>query len=591
MPRVRQPSTGISASLLLLNGRVLTMAGATAQALAVSGDRVIATGDDRDLLHLRGPKTAIIDLGGRLAMPGFTDSHVHLRALGHVLTRLDLSPAHTLSAALKLIAARAGRTPAGEWITGGGFDKNRWGDSFPDRGDLDRVAPDHPVALHTRDGHSVWLNSLALRRCSITRETQAPNGGVIARDAAGDPTGILQESATSLIYNCPDLQARGAADGELLAGMRSLLRSGITSVHAMEESETFSSLQKLREAGRLPLRVTLYRSRGDLDSLIAAGIRSGFGDEWLRIGGLKLLIDGSLGSQTAWMFQPYENAAHAANSCGVPVLYGEELRETVRRAAAAGLACAIHAIGDRANAEALDALERARDLPTPLPHRIEHAQLLRPADIPRFARLKVVASMQPCHILGDVGTAERYWGARSRWAYPIRSLLRVGGNVIFGSDAPVETHDVMAGVYAAVRRQTLDGRPADGWYREEEGISRQAALRAYTTAPARATGESRLKGALAPGYLADIVVLSENVLRVGPHRLFKPRVELVIVGGRVRYRRRGSMASMEATSASQDRHVAEVLARAIVTSPGTVKVTRADLHAVMRDGELLGPDY
>jgi len=513
------------------------MTGATTQAVAVSDDRVLATGDDRDLLHLRGPKTAVIDLGGRLAMPGFTDSHVHLRALGHVLTRVDLSPAHSLSAALSLVAARAKRVPVGEWITGGGFDKNRWGDSFPDRGDLDRVALGHPVALHTRDGHSVWLNSLALRRCSITRETQVPSGGVIARDAAGEPTGILQESAISLIYNCPDLRARGADDGELLIGLRSLLRSGITSVHAMEESDTFSGLQKLREAGRLPLRVTLYRSRAELDSMIAAGVRSGFGDEWLRIGGLKMLVDGSLGSQTAWMYQPYESPAQAAEPCGVPVLHGEELRETVRRAAAAGLACAIHAIGDRANAEALDALEQTRDLPTPLPHRIEHAQLLRPADIPRLARLNTVASMQPCHILGDIDTAERYWGARSRWAYPIRSLLRVGANVIFGSDAPVETHDVMAGVYAAVRRQTLDGRPTDGWYREEEGISRLAALRAYTTAPARATGESRFKGALAPGYLADIVVPSENVLRVGPHRLAKPRVEMVIVGGRVRYRR------------------------------------------------------
>jgi predicted amidohydrolase YtcJ len=537
MPRARQRSTGIAASLLLVNGRVLTMTGATTQAVAVSGDRVLATGDDRDLLHLRGPKTAVIDLGGRLAMPGFTDSHVHLRALGHVLTRVDLSPARSLSAALGLVAARAKRVPVGEWITGGGFDKNRWGDSFPDRGDLDRVAPNHAVALHTRDGHSVWLNSLALRRCSITRDTPVPDGGVIARDAAGEPTGILQESAISLIYNCPELKRRGAGDAELLVGLRSLLRSGITSVHAMEESETFSGLQKLREAGRLPLRVTLYRSRADLDSLIAGGIRSGFGDEWLRIGGLKMLIDGSLGSQTAWMFQPYESAAPAAGPCGVPVLYGGELRETVRRAAAAGLACAIHAIGDRANAEALDALELARDLPTPLPHRIEHAQLLRPADIPRFSRLRAVASMQPCHILGDIDPAERYWGARSRWAYPIRSLLRVGASVILGSDAPVETHDVMAGVYAAVRRQTLDGRPTDGWYREKEGISRLAALRAYTTAPARATGESKLRGALAPGYLADIVVLSENVLRVRPNRLFKPQVEMVIVGGRVRHRR------------------------------------------------------
>ena len=538
---MRERPESLRASLLLTNGRVLTMAGATTQALAVLGDRVLATGDDRDLLHLRGPKTTVLDLGGRLAMPGFTDSHVHLRALGHVLTRVDLSSARTLSAALKLVAARARRTPPGEWITGGGFDKNRWGDDFPDRADLDQAAPENPVALHTRDGHSVWVNSLALQRCGISRETETPEGGVIARDATGEPTGILQERATSLIYACPDLQGRGAGDRELLTGLRSLLRQGVTSVHAMEESETFTGLQQLREAGRLPLRVTLYRPLGSLDDMVASGIRSGFGDEWLRIGGVKMLVDGSLGSQTAWMFQPYEHVSQSANSYGVAVLHGEELRAAVRQAAAGGLACAIHAIGDRANAEALDALEEVRDAEFALPHRIEHAQLLRPADIPRFARLKVVASMQPCHILGDIDPAERYWGARGRWAYPIRSLLRVGASVIFGSDAPVETADPMAGIYAAVRRQTLDGRPENGWRREEEGISRLAALRAYTAWPAKATGEAKLKGALAPGRLADIVVLSENILRVRPHRLFAPRVDLVIVGGQVKHRRPGAL--------------------------------------------------
>jgi hypothetical protein len=331
----------------------------------------------------------------------------------------------------------------------------------------------------------------------------------------------------------------GSEGDELLAGLRSLLRHGITSVHAMEERETFGALQQLQRSGRLPLRVTLYRGAGSLDALIASGLRSGFGDEWLRIGGLKLLIDGSLGSQTAWMFRPYEGSD---SECGVPVLHGDELRDLVRRASEAGIACAIHAIGDRANTEALDALTSVRGFPTPLPHRIEHAQLLRRADLPRFARLNVIASMQPCHILGDIDSAERYWGRRSRWAYPIRSLLRAGARAIFGSDAPVETHDVTAGIYAAVRRQTLDGRPSHGWYREEEGIGRLATLRAYTTEPAAATGEAGLKGKLAPGYLADVVVLSEDVLRVRPERLMQPRVDLVVLAGHLRYRRRGSPA-------------------------------------------------
>jgi hypothetical protein len=527
----------VTADVMLVNGRVLTMAGDAVAAVAVRGDRVLAVGGERELAALRGPRTAIVDLGGRLALPGFTDSHVHLRALGGMLSRVNLERARTLAAALRQVAARARRVPAGQWITGGGFDKNRWGDEFPDRRDLDQAAPHHPVLLHSRDGHSVWVNSAALRICGIGRDTTAPAGGVILRDAAGEPTGVLQEKAAALVYSCRAFDDRGGGRDELLAGLRALVRQGVTSVHAMAETETLGDLQALREKGQLPLRVTLYRPAATLDALIGAGVRSGIGDEWLRIGGVKLLVDGTLGSQTAWLFQPYE----IGSAYGVPVLYGGDLRDLVRRASEAGLACAVHAIGDRANAEALEALEQAtgqEGMPRPaLPHRIEHAQLVRPQDLPRFARLGVVASMQPCHILGDIDSAERYWGPRSRWAYPIRSLMKAGASVVFGSDAPVETADPMWGIYAAVRRQTRDGRPAKGWYRREEGVSTMAALRAYTVAPAKATGEGAFKGKLAPGYLADIVVLSEDLSRVRPSRLMKPRVDMVLVGGRVRYRR------------------------------------------------------
>lgn len=534
----RSGTSAPKADLLLVNGRILTMAGQVARALAAKGDRVLAVGEDQQLAPLRGPKTRLVDLRGRLALPGFTDCHVHLRALGRALSEVRLDGARFLADALRQVKARARRSGAGRWITGGGFDKNRWGDAFPTRHDLDGVAPEHPVALHSRDGHSLWVNSLALRKCGITRKTEAPCGGVILRDAAGEPTGILQERAAGLIYDSPEFEARGGRE-DLVAGLRALLRRGVTSAHAMEESGSFDGLQRLEEAGRLPVRVTIYRHVGALDSLIESGVRSGLGDEWLRIGGIKLLVDGSLGSQTAWMFEPYEQTD---SFCGVPVLFGDELREVVRRASEAGLACAIHAIGDRANAEALDALEAAgrpcQLSPPALCHRVEHAQLLRPRDIPRFARLGVVASMQPCHILGDIELAQRHWGPRSRWAYPIRSLMRVGASVIFGSDAPVETADPMAGIYAAVRRQTRDGRPQGGWHREEEGIGRLAALRAYTLTPARATGERGLKGALVPGSLADIVVLSEDVTRLAASQLLRPRLDLVFVGGRLRHRRR-----------------------------------------------------
>jgi predicted amidohydrolase YtcJ len=567
-----------ASDLLLLNGRLLTMAGrkalgrapGQASALAVVGDRIVAVGDDDEIAGLRGPRTRVLDLHGRLALPGFTDSHVHLVGLARRLSQVDLSRASTLGHALRRVAARVRATPRGSWITGGGFDKNRWALSasggFPTRGDLDRVAPSHPVALYSRDGHSVWLNSLALKVCGITKRSRAPAGGVIVRDARGEPTGILQERATVLLRGCPSFRqgavtadvGRGGVQGsgaerradDLKAALRSLLRQGVTSVHVMEEAETLGAVQELRDRGELPVRLTLYRSRHYLEDLIAAGVRSGFGDEWIRIGGVKLLVDGSLGSQTAWMFRRYRGAdLQSANPCGVPVLYGKELREIVARAQSAGLACAIHAIGDRANAEALDAIAAAAGPGWPegspkgdpaLQHRIEHAQLLRRRDIPRFAQLGVIASMQPCHLLGDIPVADRYWGRRSRWAYPIASLLRAGATVAFGSDAPVETSNPVEGVYAAVQRQMLNGEPRGGWYRKEEGIGVRGAVWSYTVGPALASGEGGFKGKLLPGYLADIVVLSDDTTRLRGRALLRARPDLVVVGGRVRHRRPGA---------------------------------------------------
>jgi len=556
------------ADLLLTNGRILTMSGRAASALAILRDRVIAVGDDGDILALRGPRTRVYDLGGRLALPGFTDSHLHLAGLARRFLQVDLTGTPTLWRALSRIAAKVKRTPRGEWITGAGLDKNLWGDQWPSRHDLDRVAPSHPVALRTRDGHTAWVNSLALKLSGITARTKSPPGGVIRRDAKGRPTGILHETAMRLVYGSRAFRQPEVAPAELRTALRSLLRQGITSAHVMGEAETLALAQELRQRGGLDLRLTCYRAVDALDDLIAAGIRSGFGDEWIRIGGVKLLVDGALGSQTAWMFRPYGGAGSQPAGVpgvpfdfaqgrpmpatyGVPVLYGRELREIIHRATHAGLACAIHAIGDRANAEVLDAfgeiaqlgagaelLPNVADCKSALPHRIEHAQLLRPRDIPRFARLGVIASMQPCHMLGDIPIAERYWGRRSRWAYPIASLLKAGAAVAFGSDAPVETSDPIKGIYAAVECKMLNGEPKGGWYRREEGIGVMAALRAYTVGPAIATGEVNLKGRLLPGFLADIVVLSDDITHRRGRSLLDARVDMVFVGGKVRYRRR-----------------------------------------------------
>ncbi len=340
------------ADLLLLNGRISGNRARSATALAVGGDRVLAVGSDADMASLRGPRTRVVDVRGGLAVAGFTDSHVHLAALALRLSRVRLESAKTLQDALKLVRARTRTTPKGKWVTGEGFDKNHWGDEFPTRYDLDRAAPDHPAVMRARDGHTLWLNSRALQVCGITANTPAPPGGVIARDQQGEPIGILQETATALVHESAAFDGNRVLPEHLAKALRLLTRQGITSVHLMEEMPIFSALQALRERGELAARATIYRSLAALDGLIAAEMRSGLGDEWLRFGGVKLFMDGSLGSQTAWLFEPYDNQTPA--SCGVPQVSPEELRHHVRRAAEVGIACAIHAIGDRANAEALD---------------------------------------------------------------------------------------------------------------------------------------------------------------------------------------------------------------------------------------------
>jgi len=495
--------------LLLFHGRLLTNTSHRVTALAISGDRILAVGEDDELRGLRGPKTRVVDLGGRLVTPGFTDSHVHLAALAMRLSGVRLETARTLAEAVRRVAARARVAPKGEWITGGGFDQNVWGGEFPTRHDLDAAAPEHPVALFSHDLHTLWVNWLALVRCGITKRTRCGPDGIVRREAKGEPAGILQEAAIGLVRNSPAYTPGGAGLEDLARALRYLRRYGLTSVHVLERSNPLEALQKLRERGQLAARVTVYPWYTELDGLVAAGLRSGFGDEWLRLGGVKVILDGTLGSQTAWLYRPHE---HSDAGCGVPLLTRGELRAILRRAAERGLASSVHAIGDRANAEALDAFAAIRDLRTALPHRLEHAQLLRPEDIPRVADLGLVASLQPVHILGDAALADRHWGARSRGAYAFRSLWRAGATLAFGSDAPVETPDPIAGLEAAVDRTPRGAPPGTHWYPEER-LSLRQAVRAYTLGPAMATGEAAVKGRLAPGYLADVVIWAGEASR------------------------------------------------------------------------------
>ena len=469
-------------------------------------------------------------------MPGLIDAHLHFLSYGLSLREIDLIGVPSLAAAQARIADRAAQTPAGQWLTGRGWDQVFWPDQrFPTRYDLDAITPEHPAFLRRKCGHAGWANSQALALAGITRDTPDPDGGAIERDpATGEPTGILLELAMDLVAQLQALPTDAEATDAVRTAMHRAHRLGITGVHNMEGAVALRAFQELRRQGELKLRVLQQVPELELDAAIQLGIRSGFGDEWIRIGAVKIFSDGSLGARSALMIAPYEN--EPANY-GIAVSTAEHLCQVVEKAARAGIAVHIHAIGDQANRNVLDAIAATRraGIGLHLRHRIEHAQVLDPSDLPRFAELQVIASMQPIHCTQDIVSADQNWGARSRLAYAWSSLLSSGALLAFGSDAPVETPDVLQGLYAAVTRRRADGYPGpEGWY-PEECLSLHEAVYAYTMGAAYSGGEEEIKGSLAPGKLADLAVLSEDIFSAEPAALLETHAVATMVGGEFVY--------------------------------------------------------
>jgi len=530
----------MQADLVLYNGDIHTMDAAAprAQAIAIAGNRVLALGDNAEMRAMLSPRGQAIDLRGRTVTPGFVDAHLHFMSYGLSLKRIDLAEVPTMEEALARVVARAETTPEGHWLRGRGWDHSLWeGGAFPTREHLDSVAPAHPVFLGRKCGHAAWVNSRALELAGITAETPDPPGGVIDRDpATGQPTGILRERAEELITSLFEEPSTDEAVEAIRAGMANAHRVGLVGVHTMEGPTAFRAFQQLRADGELGLRVLMQIPEDNLDAAIQMGLRSGFGDERLRIGAVKLFSDGSLGAHTAYMLAPFEDKP---DDLGVPVATPEHLIEVVGRASRAGLAAFVHAIGDRANREVLDAIEVSRQAGEGLGlrHRIEHVQLLHPNDIPRLARLGVVASMQPIHATQDMFLADLSWGARSAGAYAFRSLLNTGVVLAFGSDSPVEDLDVMKGIHAAVTRRRADGSPGpDGWYPEQR-LTVAEAVYAYTAGAAYASGEEAIKGTLSPGKLADLVLLSQNIFAVDPMAILETEVVATMLDGEFVYAR------------------------------------------------------
>jgi len=526
---------------LLFNANIHTLDRFTPRtsAVLIDGGRILAVGEKEQVEKFAYGKIDKLDLNGRIVIPGLTDAHIHIQHYALGLAKVDCET-KTKEECLRRVAARVKLSGPGDWVLGHGWNQNEWlpsssggGGQWPTTADLDALAPANPVYLTAKSLHAAWVNTAALKIAGITNETPDPKDGVIQRDGKGRPTGILLETAMSMIADLLPEAAPDVIERAIEKAQPILWSMGLTGIHDFDRRESFMALQSLHARGRLKLRVNKNFPVESLEHAVELGLRTGFGDEWLWIGSVKAFMDGALGPHTAAMFQPYLGEPQ---NRGILNMDGEELFEHCRKAAEAGLGMTVHAIGDRANHEVLNAYaqtrkyEKEKGLPH-LRHRIEHVQVLHPDDAPRLAQLDVIASMQPIHATSDMLAADRFWGDRSALAYAWKTQLQHGATLAFGSDAPVESPNPFLGLHAAVTRRRTDGSPsAEGWYPEQK-LSLSDALQAYTLGAAYAANAEDRLGKIAPGYLADLVVLEQDIFSMDPNDLLTVQSFATMIGG------------------------------------------------------------
>jgi hypothetical protein len=521
---------------LLHNANIYTLdkSQPKASAVLIDSGRILALGEKDALESLSHGRVEKQDMRGKTILPGLTDAHLHIQHYALFLGKINCET-ETKEECLRRVAERVEKSKPGEWILGHGWNHNEWSvdGKLPTAAELDALAPDNPTYLTAKSLHAAWANTSALNLAGITDNAPNPKDGVIQRDSAGRATGALLESAMSLVESIIPMPSVLEIANAIEAAQPVLWKMGLTGVHDFDRRESFMALQLLHAQDRLKLRVNKNLPLDSLEHAFELGLRTGFGDDWLWIGSVKGFMDGALGPRTAAMFQPYLNEPE---NRGILNMDGEELFEHCRCAADVGLSMTVHAIGDHANHEALNAYEQLRKYETEkglphLRHRIEHVQILHPDDAPRFAKLNVIASMQPIHAPSDMFTADRLWGERSALAYAWRTQLNHGAPLTFGSDAPVESPNPFLGLHAAVTRRRTDGTPsADGWYPEQR-LTLAEALSAYTLGAAYAANADHRLGKLAPNYLADLIVLEQDIFSTDPDDLLTMKASATMVNG------------------------------------------------------------
>ena len=522
-------------TLAVVNARVWTGDARRpwADAVAVRGERIAAVGSSAEVRKLALAGARVIDAAGAMLVPGFVDAHIHFLDGGFRLAGVQLRDARTPEEFARRIADFARTVPAGTWITGGDWDHQAWGGGLPESSWIDSLTPDHPVFVSRLDGHMALANAKALQLAGAGRATADVDGGTIVRHASGEPTGLLKDNAMALVDRVIPAPPPELADRALEAAMTHVAERGVTSVHHMAADwRDLEVFRRAHAASRLRTRIYVALPIADWERLRDEVAARGRGDAWLRIGALKGFVDGSLGSHTAAMLEPFSDAP---GDTGLLVNTPEDLYAWVKGADGAGLHLVVHAIGDRAIRLQLDIFERvARENgPRDRRFRIEHAQHVHPADIPRFAALGVIPSMQPYHAIDDGRWAERVIGPeRARGTYAFRSLIDAGARVAFGSDWHVAPPTPLEGIYAAVTRRTLDDRNPGGWVPAER-IGVEEALRAYTIDAAYAEYAEAEKGSLERGKLADFVLVDRDLTRVPAETIRDAKVLLTVVGGRV----------------------------------------------------------